>query len=303
VGSNFGPCNALGYNAPGPYPINFFTPNPYVSDLTVTDDNSWANYNALQVEFRRRLHQGLTLTGTYTWAHTLSDLSGTDETLTSYYSTNRNHRLNYGPTSTDRRHSIRIYGTYELPFGKGRLVPVENPVLDRILSGWMIGSVANIVSGGPNQLTGGYQTFNSYGDSLVQLQGLSVSQFRNMVLETPQPGSPSVAPYAVQRADSVLLQPDGTVNPKYLSAWTGPGTFGQSIYIYGPWYASFDLSINKNVRIHDRMRFEIQAEMLNALNHPEFGLPDLNVNDPAFGQVTSSQIGPRNVQLRAYLRW
>jgi hypothetical protein len=305
VGSNFGPCNDLGYNAPGPYPINFFTPNPYCSDLTVTDDNSWANYNALQVEFRRRLHQGLTLTATYTLSHALSDLSGTDQTLTSYYSTNRDHRLNYGPTSNDRRHSIRIYGTYELPFGKDRLVPIANPVLNRILGGWVIGSVANIVSGAPDQLTGGYQTFNSYGDSLVQLQGMSVAQFRSMVLETPQPENPSIAPYALQRADPKLFNPsgDGTVNPSILAPWTGAGTFGQNIIIYGPWYVSFDASINKNVRINDRVRFEIQAEMLNALNHPEFGLPDINVNDPAFGQVTSSQIGPRNVQLRAYLRW
>jgi hypothetical protein len=47
----------------------------------------------------------------------------------------------------------------------------------------------------------------------------------------------------------------------------------------------------------------LQGEFLNVLNHPEFDLPNINPTSTTFGQVTSSMVGPRNIQLRGYLRW
>src|SRR5262249_58034310 len=75
VGSAFSPCANLGYNAPGPYPINFFRPNPYVTGLTLVDDNSYSTYHGLQLELRKAFSHGLTLQANYTWSKALSDLS------------------------------------------------------------------------------------------------------------------------------------------------------------------------------------------------------------------------------------
>jgi hypothetical protein len=47
----------------------------------------------------------------------------------------------------------------------------------------------------------------------------------------------------------------------------------------------------------------LQAEVLNVLNHPELGLPNISPTSTTFGEVTSSMIAPRNIQLRGSLRW
>lgn len=304
VGGNFGPCADRGYTGASPFPINFWVPNPYVAEGTVTDDSSWANYHALQIDVRRRMSGGLTLTGSYTWAKALSDLSGTNQTLNNYYHTMRNFAIDKQPVSTDRRHSFRLYGTYDLPFGRGRAISFDNGLLDRIAGGWTIGSIFTLVSGGPSMLTSQQATFNSYAwgtpDAGVTLSGMSVSELRDKLLSAPRRVASGAA---LNRADPSLLAADGRANSQYLSLPTTPGQFGQFLYLYGPWYFSFDSSINKNIPITERVRFQIQAEVLNALNHAEFGLGTLNINSTAFGQTTGSMTSPRNVQLRAYLRW
>jgi hypothetical protein len=53
VGAAFAPCAAQGYTSNTGYAINFFTPNPYASNLSYQDHNGNNHYNALQVELRR----------------------------------------------------------------------------------------------------------------------------------------------------------------------------------------------------------------------------------------------------------
>jgi len=303
VGANFGPCADRGYTSVTPYPMNFWVANPYVFENDWSNDTSWGNYNGLQVELRQRLRHGVTLTANYTWSHALTDMptqsSASGNVLN--YATIRNFRLDKGPLSNDRRQAVRLYGTYELPFGPGRKWSLGNGVLKRVLGGWMLGSIATVVSGAESFVGSSQRTVDNYGDGGVNLQGLSLSQFRGMLLESPR-NNPA-GTFSLTRADPTLINPDGTANTKYFSQWTTPGTFGQRFYLTGAWYWSFDTSLNKDIRINDRVRMTLQGEFLNVLNHPEFDLPSLSPTSSTFGQVTSSMISPRNIQLRGYLRW
>jgi hypothetical protein len=305
VGANFGPCADRGYTSVTPYPMNFWVANPYVFENDWANDTSWGNYNGLQIELRQRLSHGVTLTGNYTWSHALTDMptqsSASGNVLN--YTTIRNFNLDKGPLSNDRRHALRVYGSYALPFGQGRKWTVANSVLSRLLGGWTIGSIVTLVSGAENFVGSGQRTVNNYGDSGVLLQGLSLSQFRDMLLESPRNNGPGT--FTVTRADPRLINSDGTANPNYFSQWTTPGTFGERFYLTGAWFWSFDASVNKDIRIKERLRMTLQAEFLNILNHPEFDLPSLNPTSSTFGQVSSVMGGnsPRNIQLRGYLRW
>jgi hypothetical protein len=51
------------------------------------------------------------------------------------------------------------------------------------------------------------------------------------------------------------------------------------------------------------IKLEIRLELLNAFNRHEFAVPDSSPNDLAFGQVTASQIAPRQLQLTARIRF
>jgi hypothetical protein len=313
VGSNFGPCADRGYTGATPYPINFWVPNPYVAQNDWTNDNSWGNYNSLQAELHQRLRSGVTFTGSYTWSHALTDMP-TQSTASGNvlnYTTIRNLRLDKAPLSNDRRHAFRLYGTYDLPFGAGRMWAVPNPVLNRILGGWTLGSIATIVSGAPTFVGSAQRTINNFGDGGVLLgNGMTATDFRNLVLEDPR-NNPTGG-FSLLRADPSLLNPDGTANAKLFTRWITPGTLGQRFYLTGSWFWSFNTSVNKDIRIKERVRMTIQGEFLNVLNHPEFDLPNLSPTSATFGQVTSVMNGSpvngpaaylRTVQLRAYLRW
>jgi hypothetical protein len=300
VGSNFGPCADRGYTAPSPYPINFFVPNPYVADLTITDDNSWSTYNGLQVDLRRRLRDGLTLTANYAFSKGLSDMQNTGSSVNSqYYRTIRNFALDKAPMPSDLRHTLSLYGTYGLPVGNGRHFAITNHILNRILGGWTIAGIMRLTSGSVSSLSSGQRTFNQNADAGVVLKSLSVTQLQDMmkVFRNGPTGT------TLSSADASLVGADGRANPQYLALPTTPGQFGQFIYIYGPNYISTDMSLNKDVPINERVRFTLQAEALNFLNHPVFGFGTLSINSTSFGQLSSSRVGPRNIQIRAYLRW
>jgi hypothetical protein len=303
VGANFGPCADRGYTGASTYPINFWVANPYVGQNDNTNDNSWGNYNGLQVELRQRLSHGATLTANYSWSHALTDMpnQSTASGNVLNYTTIRNFRLDKAPLANDFRHAFRIYGTYDLPFGPGRKWPVTNAVLTRVLGGWSLGSIASVLSGAQSFVGSGYRTINNYGDAGVNLQGLSVSQFRNELLETPR-NNPTGG-FSLITADPSLIRADGSANPAYFAPWQVAGTLGERFYIAGAWNWTFNASVNKDVRINERVRITLQGEFLNLLNHPEFDLPNLSPTSSTFGQVTSSMVGPRNIQLRGYVRF
>jgi len=72
VGSALGPCAALGYNAPGPYPINFFQVNPFAAGraLNLLTGDGWSRYNGLQLQYRQRYAGSVTMVANYTYART-----------------------------------------------------------------------------------------------------------------------------------------------------------------------------------------------------------------------------------------
>jgi hypothetical protein len=303
VGNRFSPCADLGFDAAGPFPINFFRPNPYADDLTVTDDNSFYTYNALQVELRRQYRNGLTLTGNYTWSHGLGDLFVVSNNLagggnSNYYMTLRNRALDKSPSPFDVRHTFQTYWNYDLPFGNGRRFSVSNGALDRIVGGWAISGIYRLTSGRIAKMTSGQRTVNTWGEPGVILNGLTLDQLSEK-LKTFSDG-PNFTLYS---ADRSLIDSAGRANSQYLALPTTPGQFGQILYMYGPKFFSADMALHKEIRIFERMRFNFQAEFLNFLNHPVFSATNYNINSTTFGQTTSTAVGPRNIQLRAYLSW
>jgi hypothetical protein len=302
VGSKFNPCGALGFNAPGNYPINFFQPNPYVGDLTVTDDNSWSTYNALQVTLRKSYSYGLTLNANYTWSHNLSDTFAVSNNLTDYYTTLRDRNLNKAPAPFDIRQTFRVYWTYELPVGKGKMLDVSNGALDRLVGGWSLSGITQWNSGTPYELTGVYSTFTGWpdatSDSGVVLTGIGLSQLQNQLRQF-SPG-PSQDLYS---AAPSLIGADGRANPAYLSPASTPGVLGQFLYIYGPHLITTDMALRKDARIRERLRFNFQAEFLNVFNHPVFAAGTGSIQSTSFGQTSTTQVAPRSIQLRAFLSW
>jgi hypothetical protein len=302
VGAAFAPCAAQGYTKNTGYPINFFTPNPYASGLNYQDDNGNNHYDALQVDLRKAPSHGLALNGNFTWSHSLGDqLNASDQTATYTWLTMRNARISYGPSPTDRRLLFNAFWTYDLPFGKGKPFLAGNGLLDRIVGGWTLGGIETISTGGPSLLTSGRSTFNNQTSGIVFGNGFTLDALRNALSTIPDMNH--VVNGALLANVGPLVQSSGIVNPAYLAPNSTPGSFGQLVYLYGKTTFAYNMSVNKAVRIHERLNVGFRLEALNFLNHPFFSsLGSSTVTGNTFGQITSTS-GTRSALLRGYVSW
>jgi hypothetical protein len=294
AGANFSPCaqNGLwGYQgSPGNYPINFFQANPYFGGGGAGYLNAvgYSNYNSLQVEFRQQQWHGMQFTVNYTFGRALG--------MTTQY-TLRNLRLAYGPTGADVKHTIHGYGTYDLPFGRGKAYLNGNRWLDRAVGGWTLGTITVFHSGGPFQMAGGNATFNNLFDGGIVLNGVTNKQLQHAIGIRKVPGGPANERYWIdpKYIDSVK----GTSNYSYISPNSAPGMQGTRYWLHGLNTWDSDLSVGKAVPIKDKMKFSLQGEFLGVFNHPEWGVGDTGLQDSTFGSVFYPGGTARSVEVRA----
>jgi hypothetical protein len=310
VGNSFLPCKnnvAAGtFNAAGAgYPINFFQANPYAQGIgsSYTVAEGYSNYNALQVDLRQRPWHGLQFDANYTWSHTLGVATQNNWQGQGAVFSLRDMRLSYGPTLYDLRHVVHINGTYDLPFGKGKQFANRSGVLDRFIGGWTLGTIFTFQTGAPFLLLGGTNTFNDYGDGGVTLTGVTESQLQSSVGKYSIPGTTNVA-----FINPKYLSSTGGPNLTYISSNSTPGTFGQRVWLHGPHNTYDDVSIAKHFPITERLHFNLQAEMLNAFNHPTFGPAATNgganygynaLQNSGFGLSGNTLNAARVIELRA----
>lgn len=270
VGAGFAPCkNNAGYTGAGAgYPINFFQANPYAAGNSTgyMVAAGYSNYNGLQVDLRQGSWKGLQFDANYTWSHSLGIASPNDWTGAAPIFSLRDLRKSYGPSLFDLTNVVHVNGTFDLPFGKGKPYLADR-VVGKALGGITLGTIMTAQSGAPLRLTGGYRTFNDYGDSGVVLHGVTSSQLQHAIGVHRVPGKS----YA-NLIDPLYLKPGGGgANPAFITPNTTPGTVGSIIYLHGPHAFYQDLSVSKSFPIRERFRFQLQGEFLNVWNHPVFG--------------------------------
>ncbi len=69
------------------------------------------------------------------------------------------------------------------------------------------------------------------------------------------------------------------------------GTFGTCQAqgpVIGPEYVDFDISMQKNFPIGERMKFQFRTDFLNVFNHPNLAAPNTSVGT-GFGVINTSQ--------------
>jgi len=69
------------------------------------------------------------------------------------------------------------------------------------------------------------------------------------------------------------------------------GTLGLR-YLTGPGHFLVNLGIGKRTQIRETVAFTVRADMVNAINHPQWGDPDMNINSAAFGRISCSVSTP-----------
>jgi hypothetical protein len=299
-GSTFSPCaNKLGFNAPGPYPINFFLTNPFsAGNLLLTEDSGATNYNGLQVNLRGRRGSSFNYVANYTWSHSFSNIWGDNANNDGPIKTIRDKAGDMAPSMFDQRHVFNFYSLYDLPVGRNKLVNISNPVLDTLVGGWKLSGIFTVASGGVFRLGSGRQTVNTNDAGIILPSGVTASQIQQAFSIAPVPGSTNR--YFLPPS---MIGTDGRANPNFFITPTTPGIFGNYLYLYGRNNWNIDSSIEKNFSITEKWKLSLWMSALNLLNHPIWNPANpgttLSIQSTTFGQMTQPANGARVLQFRA----
>lgn len=249
-------------------------PFPTLGGITYQNYNSNSNYNALQTQYNHRT-KDLTVTGAYTYSHTLDNLCGT---ICLYYMP----YASYGNSLQDQRHVFSFSSIYTLPFGKGERFAgnVARPV-DWAIGGWQLNLIALVQSGQPFDLSaGGAEATGNEPDQVGPIT------YPKKLTEWFNPS-----------AFSANI-PAQTANGQFVYTRLGTAHRDQ---VYGPGYRTVNFGMQKNIHVTERYALDLRGDAFNVFNTPQFTNPGSNVTDTGtFGVITSTRFqSNRQIQLEA----
>jgi Carboxypeptidase regulatory-like domain len=250
------------------------------SDFVMNNDSS-SSYNAMQLQFNRRLSRRLHMLVSYTWSHSIDDLSqDIPYQAPNPYSLPFDPRT-WGSSDFDVRHSLNGSIIAALPSPHGGIA-------DLLFRNWTANSIFFARSALPTDLivptlgSGNTFYYSGYRPNVVPGQPL--------YLYGPQfPGGKSF------NSAAFSIPPNGL-----------DGDLGRNVLRgLGAW--QIDFSLHRDFRVSEGLSLQFRAEAFNIFNHPNFANPSNPENPgqltflapgPGFGSATqtlANGLGPSNV--------
>ena len=253
-----------------------------------------SDYNALQMQFQRRLSRGLQALASYTWAH-----------ATDFGSFNSFVPYQRGNSDFDVRHNFAAAVTDDLPNFSVR------GHASAVLSHWGLDGRFMARTSYPVTLTGTLLTDPETGEAfyggLDRVPGEPVYIYESQCNAAYSNGLPDALPCPGGHA----------VNPNAFSLPTG-GVAGNAprnfVRGFGAW--QMDFAVRREFSVYERLKLQFRAEAFNIFNRPNFGTINPNYCSPAggsgctFGQARATLAnslggrsslyqmgGPRSIQL------
>uniref|UniRef100_Q01NB5 TonB-dependent receptor n=1 Tax=Solibacter usitatus (strain Ellin6076) TaxID=234267 RepID=Q01NB5_SOLUE len=260
--------------------------------IQLVHDGGNAAYHALSLKITRRFGEGLSIVSSYTFSKSIDDSSGirTQGFDTLFPQNSDCIRCERGLSSFDVRHRSVTSVLYDLPFGKGKRLNIRNSVLNGIAGGWQAGGIVTMQTGVPGTLSIGGVDNAATSDGGYD-----------------RPNSTGASVFAPNRTPSRWLNPAAFTEAP-------PGFFGSvgRDTIEGPGIFNFDMEVHKQFHMPYRESHVLQfrLEAFNVLNHPNWGMPNLNILSGAafpgqpgtnahqnFGVINGTQTAMRQLQI------
>ncbi len=230
------------------------------------------NYNALQTKVSGQLG-GLTLTGSYTYSHSLDN--GSDPLLPGAGNSGLPRNSfdlgpEYGNSDFDVRHRGTVGASYTLPFGTGQ-ASLNHGFVGRIFEGIQVSGIEQVQGGLPFDLRGTRDNLHTSLNNRPQLVGAAYPSGRGT--KTAQ----------------------GVVTGVNRAAFANP-FFDQNVSIHrnkytGPGFTNTDVVLQKTQTLREQIKLVFRAEGYNALNHPNFTSPASDTISSSLFGISTSQVG------------
>jgi len=231
------------------FPDAFRTQFPGVGSVSRLEEKASSIYHALQLSVRRSVGR-LTLSGAYTYSHSIDDSSSArDAVILDTYDVGRAR----ASSNFDQRHLFNLGYVYDLPFFK------SPGLANKILGGWEWSGITTIQSGTPFSVANGVK-----GDNAGVSNGVSVNSAQSYpdLVGNPRSG---IANFPFDGFGPLLYNPSAFAAPRGLTFGDAPRN-----YLTNPRRTNFDMAIFKHFAIKESVAFEFRAEAFNVFNHIEY---------------------------------
>jgi len=261
--------------------VSFPPSNPNIGTAIFVDNLATSDYNALQLQFQRRLSHGLQVLASYTWSHSIDDASAGSYGNGSNLAVPGNDSENRGSSDFDIRNAFTAGITYDIP------VPHSNSLGDAILRGWSVRSLILARSAPPVDLTdSNFFEFNSPintnirpdlvpGQPLYLYGANCASVMQALGSLSPGQSCPGGKGFNPAAFTNPPTDPN-TGNP------TRQGNLGRNV-LRGFGATEWDFGVHRDFPVREWLKLQFRADMFNVLNHPNFGPPNNQFGGVGFG--------------------
>jgi hypothetical protein len=262
--------------------------NPNLGFGLFVDNTASSDYDALQIQFQRRLLHHVQALASYSWSHSTDTGSAGSTFYTSNNGVPGNSNENRGPSDFDIRNAFSAGLTFDIPG------PKTNVFTNAILGGWSVESLIQARSAPPVFLA---------DENFYLVQGGIYADVRPDLV----PGQPL---YLYGSACASMFQTLGELNPGQPcpggkgfnpNGFTNPpsnpdtgiplrqGDVPRNV-LRGFGAAQWDYAVHRNFSIHESLKLQFRAEIFNVLNHPNFGSPSGAFGFGGFG-IANQMLG------------
>lgn len=256
--------------------------NPTLFAGLFVDNSSISNYNAFQLQFKRRQASGLQVLASYTWSHSIDNGSTGSTLLVSNNGLPGDPEANRGPSDFDIRHTFTAGVTYDFPNPKNSLIARV------LLGGWSADNLLIARTATPVDILDG-----NYGSCALAL-GIAAAVRPDLLQGQP------LYLYGSQFPGGKAVNAAAFTDPPVDSSTGCPqrqGTVPRN-FARGFGATEWDFAIHREFKIRESAKLQFRAEMFNVINHPNFGSPGNNTGVPGFGvsnQMLAQSLNASNV--------
>jgi hypothetical protein len=270
-------------------PANLFVVNPDVSSANVWSGDGESDFNALQLELRRRLSRGFQVSGSYQYGR---------EASTSFVS----QRYGYvNDPSANVRHAVKFQWDWSLPIGRGRRFGNNlNAVLDGMVGGWEFNGAGRVqartLDFGNVRLVG-MTAEDLQKEYFFRITDDPINAGRQIVKILPDDIILNTRRAFNVSATSATGYSDlGVPQDRYIAPANGSSCIQlkagdcapRSLLIRAPWFTRVDISLAKKFQAQRRLNFELKLDVINVLNNIGFSPAANPGSGETIFQVTSA---------------
>ena len=258
-----------------------------ISQISGTASVGEQKYDALQAVLQKRMTHGLEYQVAYTYSKCMTDNSGYYGTwgqtaggpASPYFQNLYNPHADYAPCYFDATHILSAYSVYDLPFGRGRkFLGSAGSFANAVVGGWSFDPIIQLHTGFPLGLYYG-------GADATGSRGLR-----------PDCNGPShvLGRQASVSSSGAFLGYQWFDPTPYSAPANNFGTCPAQGPVRGPGYDDWDLSLQKDFPLTEKMKLQFRTDWLNAFNHVNLDVPNDNLG-AGMGLINGAQ-DPRYIQ-------